>query len=147
MAGVKQHDYHILPPSIWPFTGAVGAVLMLVGLVLWFHDSGPWLALIGFVTVLYTMWSWWADVIAEGQAGEALFLRVERQTLRRLPRTGGVVFTIRVWRDPLASLAGDPARLAAFARAWRGATPEFRAYKGLAPYDALVEGFLRAAGE
>jgi cytochrome c oxidase subunit 3 len=70
MAGVKQHDYHILPPSIWPFTGAVGAVLMLVGLVLWFHDSGPWLALIGFVTVLYTMYSWWADVIAEGEAGD-----------------------------------------------------------------------------
>ena len=85
--------------------------------------------------------------IAPTEAGEALFLRVERQTLRRLPQTGAVVFTIRVWRDPLASLAGDPARLAAFAGAWRGATPPFRAYKGLAPYDALVEGFLRAAGE
>src|SRR5688500_14363815 len=70
MAGVKQHDYHILPPSVWPFTGAVGAVLMLVGLVLWFHDFGPWLALIGLVTVLYTMWSWWADGIAEGEAGD-----------------------------------------------------------------------------
>ena len=70
MAGHKNHDYHILPPSIWPLTGAVGAIVMLVGLVLWFHDSGPWLALIGLVVVLYTMWSWWADVIAEGQAGD-----------------------------------------------------------------------------
>ena len=85
--------------------------------------------------------------IAPGQAAEALFQRVERQPLRRLPRTGAPLFTIRVWRDPLSSLAGDPARLAAFARAWRTATPEFRAYKGLAPYDMLVEGFLRAAGE
>jgi len=70
MAGHKNHDYHILPPSIWPLTGGLGAILMLVGAVLWFHDSGPWLALIGLVVVLYTMWSWWGDVIAEGEAGE-----------------------------------------------------------------------------
>ena len=30
MAGHKNHDYHILPPSIWPLTGAVGAITMLV---------------------------------------------------------------------------------------------------------------------
>ena len=70
MAGHKNHDYHILPPSIWPLTGAVGAIVMLVGAVLWFHGSGPWLALIGLVIVLYTMWSWWADVIAEGEVGD-----------------------------------------------------------------------------
>ncbi len=26
MAHAKNHDYHILPPSIWPFLGAVGGV-------------------------------------------------------------------------------------------------------------------------
>ena len=41
MAGHKNHDYHILPPSIWPLTGGLGAILMLVGAVLYFHDSGP----------------------------------------------------------------------------------------------------------
>jgi len=80
--------------------------------------------------------------IAAAEAAEALHLRVERQTLRRLPQTGGVLFTIRVWVAPLARLAGDPARLAAFAGAWRAATPEFRAYKQFALYDALVEAFL-----
>jgi len=69
-AGHKNHDYHILPPSVWPLTGAVGAITMLGGSVLWFHGSGPWIALIGFVIVLYTMWSWWADVIAESEAGD-----------------------------------------------------------------------------
>ena len=49
MAGHKNHDYHILPPSIWPLTGALGALVMLFGAVLWFHDGGPWLALIGLV--------------------------------------------------------------------------------------------------
>jgi len=81
--------------------------------------------------------------IGADQAGEALHLRVERQTLRRLPRTGGALFTIRVWLAPLADLAQDPERLAAFARAWRAATPELRAYKRFDLYDDLVEAFLR----
>jgi Haem-dependent oxidative N-demethylase, alpha subunit-like len=33
-----------------------------------------------------------------------LFLRVERQTLRRLPGTGDILFTIKVYHDPLAAL-------------------------------------------
>jgi hypothetical protein len=85
--------------------------------------------------------------IALEDAGEALFVRVERQTLRRLPTTGGIVFTIRIWRHPLAALDAEPARRAAFADAWRTASPDFRAYKRLAAYDALVEAWLRARGE
>jgi len=76
-------------------------------------------------------------------AGRILHLRVERQTLRRLPATGGALFTIRVWLAPLADLAGEPERLAAFARAWRAATPDLRAYKRFDLYDDLVEAFLR----
>lgn len=74
-------------------------------------------------------------------AGERLFLRVERQTLRRLPETGGVLFTIRAWRNPLQDLKSEPELLAAFEAAWRGASEDFRAYKGLASYDELVEAF------
>jgi hypothetical protein len=81
--------------------------------------------------------------IDPARAGGVLNLRVERQTLRRLPRTGGVLFTIRVWLAPLDSLRDDPARLAAFAQAWRSASPELRAYKRFDLYDDLVEAFLR----
>jgi len=84
--------------------------------------------------------------IEPAQAGAALNLRVERQTLRRLPETGGALFTIRVWLAPLESLADDPARLAAFAHAWRTAHPDLRAYKRFDLYDHLVEGFLARAG-
>ena len=85
--------------------------------------------------------------IAPEDVGAALSVRVERQTLRRLPAAGGLVFSIRIWRHPLGALAADPARLAAFARAWRGAGADFRAYKKLATYDGLVEAYLRARGE
>lgn len=84
--------------------------------------------------------------IDAAQAGSELFVRVERQTLRRLPQTGGALFTIRVWLHPLDALLEDPARLAAFAQAWRAAPADFRDYKRLGLYDDLVEDFLRAHG-
>ena len=70
MAHVKNHDYHVLPPSVWPFIGSVTGFIMLFGAVLWMHESGPWLFLIGLVGVLYTMFAWWADTVAESQAGD-----------------------------------------------------------------------------
>jgi hypothetical protein len=79
------------------------------------------------------------------QAAQGLFIRVERQTVRKLAGGGGVVFTIRAWRHPLAELAADPELKAAFARAWRGATVDFRDYKRLSPYDPWVEAFLASS--
>ncbi len=79
MAHAKNHDYHILPPSIWPLTTAIGVFLMLFGAVLGFHETTDsfgtffanyWLFLVGFVIVLYNMYGWWADVIAESRIGD-----------------------------------------------------------------------------
>jgi hypothetical protein len=53
-----------------------------------------------------------AHVTAEN-AGEMLFVRSERQTLRKLPETGAIVFTIGVYLSPLGSLSpANVARLA-----------------------------------
>ncbi|MGR3570651.1 cytochrome c oxidase subunit 3 [Brevirhabdus sp.] len=70
MAHEKNHDYHILAPSIWPFFGAVGGFTMLFGAVLWMHSQGPWLFLIGLAMVLYTMFAWWSNVITESREGD-----------------------------------------------------------------------------
>ncbi len=70
MAHEKNHDYHILKPSPWPLLGAVSAFIMLFGAVLYFKGDNPWMLLIGFAGVLYTMYVWWAEVIAEGKAGD-----------------------------------------------------------------------------
>ena len=43
--------------------------------------------------------------ITPENAGERLFVRSERQTLRRLPQTGAILFTIGVYVAPLASLS------------------------------------------
>jgi cytochrome c oxidase subunit III len=72
MAGAKTHQYHILPPSIWPFIGSFSALLMAVGGIMWMHEhqAGPWLFFSGVIAVLFVMFSWWVDVIREAHAGD-----------------------------------------------------------------------------
>ena len=76
------------------------------------------------------------------EAGRGLYLRVERQTVRKLSATGAVLFTIRAWRHPLAELNGEPEKKAAFAEAWRQTAPAFRDYKKLDLYKPWIEAFL-----
>ncbi|QDC08933.1 cytochrome c oxidase subunit 3 [Oceanicola sp. D3] len=74
MAHEKNHDYHILNPSIWPFAGAVAAFVMLFGAVQWMspqvENNQPWIFLLGFVGVLYVMFAWWSEVVDESQVGD-----------------------------------------------------------------------------
>jgi len=70
MAHEKNHDYHILAPSIWPFLGALSAFIMLFGAVLWFNDTTPFVFFIGFAGVLYVMYAWWSDVISDAHSGD-----------------------------------------------------------------------------
>ena len=70
MAHEKNHDYHILNPSLYPFLGAVAGFIMLFGAVLFFHGSGPWMMLLGLLGVLYVMYGWWAETVAENFAGD-----------------------------------------------------------------------------
>jgi hypothetical protein len=82
-----------------------------------------------------------------GERAEPVFLRVERQTLRRLPVSGDIVFTVRIHIDPLEALErhADGARIAAaIAEQVAALTPEQTAYKGMA---AERERVLRRLGE
>ena len=66
----------------------------------------------------------------------ALWLRSERQTLRRLDTDAAVLFTIRVQQVPFAVLAGRADVAAAFAARLRAQPPEVSAMNGL---DGRVE--------
>lgn len=78
------------------------------------------------------------------------FIRVERQTLRRLPRSGDVLFTIKVLVDPFEAFEShaDGARLAAGLRAQLlGLDREQLIYKNLLEHRDLVAAELaRIAG-
>ncbi|MCA0318655.1 MAG: cytochrome c oxidase subunit 3 [Proteobacteria bacterium] len=76
-AHAKHHDYHLVPPSPWPFIGSMSAFAMAVGAVMWMKAMplagiklGPVVFFAGLIGVLYTMYGWWADVIKEGQQGD-----------------------------------------------------------------------------
>jgi len=71
-----------------------------------------------------------AGASAQAGAAASLYYRVERQTLLRLPRSGAVVFTIRVFLHPLETLAGRPGALAALGHAVDAAPPALARYKG-----------------
>jgi hypothetical protein len=73
------------------------------------------------------------------------FFRSERQTLVKLPRSGDILFTIRIGVEPMASLVarGDGPALASMLDAL---TPEERAYKGMTEAAPPLIAELRAAG-
>ncbi len=67
MAGAKSHQYHILPPSIWPLIGSFGALAMAAGAVMWMHEQagGGFVFFGGLLAVVVVIFSWWAVVIKE----------------------------------------------------------------------------------
>lgn len=69
-AHAKKHDYHLVNPSPWPFVGSVSVFILAVGAILYFHGNGPWVMLVGLLGVVYTMISWWRDVVVEAGSGD-----------------------------------------------------------------------------
>ncbi|MGV0818152.1 heme-dependent oxidative N-demethylase family protein [Martelella sp. AMO21009] len=73
----------------------------------------------------------------------ANFMRVERQTLTRLPQTGAILFTIRIYMDPVEAILRHPERktiATAMIGQLHGLSAEERGYKGMmdADIDALI---------
>ncbi|EKV08575.1 hypothetical protein PDIG_57760 [Penicillium digitatum PHI26] len=82
--------------------------------------------------------SW--NTVEKNQAIENHFFRSERQSLRRLPRSGAVVFTIRTYFEPITAIVEEPyvpGRLADAVRSWGD---DVGRYKGKKMYqDVLLE--------
>ncbi len=83
--GAVKHDYHLVDPSPWPFTGSLGAFILAIGLVVqmkglttneesWaYFFFGPGqvvILLIGVLIIGWTMFGWWGDIIKESRQGD-----------------------------------------------------------------------------
>lgn len=68
--------------------------------------------------------------LSAADAGDHLWLRSERQTLRRLPDSAAVVFTIRTQQAPLAVVAARPELRARMATAIASWSDDLVAYRG-----------------
>jgi len=85
--------------------------------------------------------------ITAQNAGGRVFLRVERQTLRRLPVTEAVLFGIRVHVYPLEHVIDRPDRAVGLAEAVRALPPEIQHYKSLLPFREALLGWLESRAE
>ncbi|CTQ70110.1 cytochrome c oxidase subunit 3 [Roseibium alexandrii] len=86
MAGAhtKNHDYHLVEPSPWPFIASVGAFILALGSIAWMRyasgnsfelfgmelSAAKWMLFaVGLLIVLYVMFAWWRDTIKEAHEG------------------------------------------------------------------------------
>jgi dimethylamine monooxygenase subunit A len=81
--------------------------------------------------------------VTEQNVGSQVFLRVERQTLRRLPDSGAVLFGIRVHVYPLQRVIDQPERAAALAQAVQALPADVQHYKSLLPFRSALLNWLR----
>jgi hypothetical protein len=85
--------------------------------------------------------------ISAARAGEQLWLRVERQTLRRLPRSGDVVFGIHTYVDPLADAIDSAEAARALALRIREMPEPMARYKSILPIRAPLLAWLDRRAE
>lgn len=82
--------------------------------------------------------------ITSHNAGRLLWLRVERQTLRRLPISQGILFTIRTYVHPLSQLTDDPVAVRNLISAICSMPIEMKRYKSILPFEAALLDYLKA---
>lgn len=66
MSTHSNHPYHLVDYSPWPLTGAFGAIIIVTGLLKWFHQYNINLLIIGTLVTLLTIIQWWRDITREG---------------------------------------------------------------------------------
>lgn len=101
-------------------------------------DNLAWSWSIGSEDSPHLSWS----TAEKDRAVEHHYFRSERQSLRRLPKTGAVVFTIRTYFHPVTEIAQEdyvPGRLASAVRSWGD---DVRRYKGADKYGKVLLEYL-----
>jgi dimethylamine monooxygenase subunit A len=86
-----------------------------------------------------------ADTADAADALALLHLRVERQTIRKLPQTGAVLFTIRISLDPLSAVFAVDGAKAALVSAWANAPAYVRSYKRWPRMERLMRAAVATA--
>ncbi len=63
----NKHPYHLVDPSPWPIVGALSALALFGGAVMYMHEAagGTAIMLAGLAGMLATMFLWWRDVVRE----------------------------------------------------------------------------------
>tara|TARA_R110001606_G_scaffold348746_1_gene498406 strand:- start:42657 stop:43673 length:1017 start_codon:yes stop_codon:yes gene_type:complete len=87
----------------------------------------------------YPLWGPDRLSVTPENVGDKVHLRVELQTLFRLPRSNGIVFGIRGYLISMNELVTNPRWAKRFHRVLKGLHPELAEYKGLSYKDVTVD--------
>jgi len=88
---------------------------------------------------IYHLWGRDKPTVTAENAGEKVHLRVEVQVLARLPRSHGVLFSIRTYLIRLDELATNPDWARRLRRVLASLPEEIAEYKGLTSREAVIE--------
>jgi dimethylamine monooxygenase subunit A len=83
------------------------------------------------------------DAVTPENAGSHVWVRVERQTLTRLPETGAILFTIKTYIDAVSALSGSIGLCAGLQGAIETMTAEMQDYKAISRYKAALLAWLQ----
>lgn len=61
-----NHPFHLVDYRPWPLTGAIGVIVLVRGIVKWFHNFNINLLILGYFIVILTIYQWWRDICREG---------------------------------------------------------------------------------
>nr|YP_009434156.1 cytochrome c oxidase subunit III [Mylabris aulica]APB02822.1 cytochrome c oxidase subunit III [Mylabris aulica] len=62
----KNHPFHLVDVSPWPILGSFSALILMTGMVKWFHLFNTNLFFLGITSMLMIMYQWWRDISREG---------------------------------------------------------------------------------
>ena len=67
-----DNRYYVPHDSHWPIVGAVGLLLLMVGVSVWLNGSAPgfWVMMAGVAVIVFMVSGWFADVIGESIGGK-----------------------------------------------------------------------------
>ena len=74
---------------------------------------------------------------------EELFLRVERQTIRRLHKSRSILFTVRVHVDSIISILGNKELVVDLIKAIQNLDEDMKSYKVIQPFEDKLINWLR----
>lgn len=84
----------------------------------------------------------WNEDVTREMIDERCYLRVERQTLSRLPLTNAILFTIHTYQTPVADIVKDKDVARRVANVVRTTPDEMLAYKGMLPIVDVLLAYL-----
>ena len=65
---IQRHPFHLVDQSPWPFLAGVSSLTLTTGFVMYMHcyQGGFTVFSFGFISLLFTFFVWWRDIVREG---------------------------------------------------------------------------------